>query len=113
MTNQRRRYKVAEKIREIVAQEFVYTADPRLSLITITSVVVSPDLREAKIYWNVFGPKERIAEVKEAFKSAAGMFRKKLARGLKTKFVPRLSFFYDDTLDTCEEVEELFKKIEG
>ena len=113
MANQRRMYKVAEKIREIVARELMHLADPRLTMITITSVIVSPDLRSAKIYWNVFGDKNRISEVEDAFKASAGMFKRSLAKDLKTKFVPDLSFFYDDTLDTSEEVERLFKKIEG
>jgi ribosome-binding factor A len=111
MADRRRVFRVAEKIREIIAGELYHAADPRFSLVTITSVVVSSDLREAKIYWNVFGEKSRIEEVRDAFSAAGGMFKKCLARNLKTKFVPSLRFFYDDTLDTCEAVDKLVARV--
>lgn len=102
---------MAEKIRNLVALELNKVADPRFSLVTISSVMVSPDLRYAKVYWMVSGGKERIAEVEEAFQSAQGLFKRLLAKELGVRFVPELRFFYDDTLDTCEEVERLIARI--
>lgn len=87
-------------------------ADPRFFLVTITSVVVSPDLRNAKIYWMVTGGRDRAPEVEEAFESAHGHFRRLVGKELGVRFVPELKFFYDDTLDTAEEVERLFKRIQ-
>jgi len=111
MATKRRSFKVAEKIRMIVADHLHRMADPGFSLVTITAATVGPDLRTAKIYWTVSGGKERIEEVTEAFKSTTGVFRKALSKDLETKFVPELKFFYDDTLDTSEEVERLLNKI--
>ena len=83
---------------------------------TITSVMVSPDLRNAKVYWvvSLLGEadrSERIAEVQEAFESAAGFFRKLCSKQLGIRFTPELRFYYDDTLDTVEHVERLMAKI--
>lgn len=111
MVQKRRTFQVAEKIREILAQELNQVADPRFKLVTITSVKVSSDLRHARIYWVVTGGAQRVQEVTEAFKSAGGMFKRVLASELKIRFVPELVFFYDDTLDTCEEVERLMARI--
>lgn len=87
------------------------TADPRFSLVTITSAFVSPDLRVARVYWTISGDAERRREVQEAFEAAAGLFRRSVGHELGLRFVPELKFFYDDTLDTCEEVERLFARI--
>jgi len=86
-------------------------ADPRFSLVTITSVVTSADLRHAKIYWMISGGKERIPQAKDAFEHAEGLFRRLLARELGTRFVPELRFYYDDTIDTVQTVEELLNRI--
>ncbi len=111
MANKRRTFQIAEKIREILAMQLLRTADPRFTLVTITSVVISPDLRYAKVYWVVTGDAERREIVQEAFESAGGMFRRAVGADLKVRFVPEIKFFYDDTLDTAEEVERLFAKI--
>ena len=111
MAGRRRIFQVAEKIREIVATELMRTADPRFSLVTVTSVMTSSDMRHAKVYWIVSGGKERIAEVAEAFDSAAGLFRRAIGAALGIRFVPEIKFFYDDTFDTSEEVERLLARV--
>jgi len=111
MVSQRRTYRVAEKIRETIASELSRVADPRFSLVTITSAVVSPDLRNAKIYWMAVGGRQRIPEVDQAFESASGLFKRALSKSLNVRFMPALKFFYDDTLDTVEQVESLFRRI--
>lgn len=111
MASRRRTFQIAEKIRMIIAGELLRTADPRFHLVTITSVVVSTDMRYAKVYWVVSGNQERVAEVTEAFQGADHLFRRSVAKDLGVKFVPEIKFFYDDTLDVSGEVEELFERI--
>ena len=111
MAKQRRVHRVAEKVRETVALELQRMADPRFSLVTITSVVASADLRNVKIYWMASGDAARRKEVEEAFQSAGGVFRRVIGRDLGIKFVPELHFYYDDTLDTDEEVRRLFERV--
>ena len=116
MAVKRRVFQVGERIKEVVAEQLMRTADPRFSLVTITSVMVAPDLRNAKVYWVVstvsgVDRKERIAEVQEAFENAEGMFRRVISKELGIRFTPDLRFYYDDTFDTVEEVERLMQKI--
>ena len=111
MAGRRRVFKVSERIREIIATQLHHVADPRLSLVTITSVVASADLREAKVYWNVADPERRLQGVEEAFRKARGYFRNVIARELEIRFVPALRFYYDNTLDTVAEVDKLLKRV--
>ena len=110
MSGQRRVFQVGERIKELVAEHLNRVADPRFNLVTITSVMVSPDLRNAKVYWvvSIFGEAERaerIAEVQEAFDTASGMFRKMASKALGIRFTPELRFYY------VENVERLMAKI--
>jgi ribosome-binding factor A len=107
----KRVYMVADKIRALVAGQLQRVADPRLSMVTITSVVPSPDLRQAKVYWVAAGDDDRKQEISDAFEAAKGFFKKGLANNLGLRFVPELLFFYDDTLDTVQQVDSLFEKI--
>lgn len=102
---------VAEKIRDLIALELGRASDPRFALVTITSVIVSPDLRHAKVYWASSAGRERLAETENAFSRAEGMFKRTLSRELKIRFVPELKFYYDETLDTVDEVEKLFARV--
>ncbi len=113
MANQRRVFQIAEKIRNAIAMELLHAADPRFSMVTITSVVATSDLRQAKVYWVVSGDQSRRADVQDAFNSAAGLLKRVIAKDLGIKFVPDLKFFYDDTLDATAEVERLFAKIKA
>lgn len=102
---------MAEQIREFIAWELERSADPRFHMVTITSVVVSPDMRQAKVYWLVSGDKGRKAEVETAFLNADGFLKRNIAKELKTRFIPELKFFYDDTLDVSESVVRLLNKV--
>ena len=112
MANQRRVFKIGERIQGLIAAELQRVADPRFFLVTITSVLVSPDMRSAKVYWTVNGDSaERRLEVEQAFEGARGLFRRAVSGELGIRFVPVLKFFYDDTLDVSAEVDKLFARI--
>lgn len=111
MSNRRRVFQIAEKIHAVLATELQRLADPRFFLVTITSVMVTPDLRTARVYWVVTGDKARIPEVEEALESAMGVFKRVLGKGLGIRFVPELRFFYDDTYDVQDEVSMLMNRL--
>lgn len=111
MANRRRSFRVAERIQALVAQDILRMGDPRFSLVTITSAAISPDLRQAKIYWLVHGDKERRVEVQEAFEGASRYIRRTIADALGTRIVPELRFYYDNSLDEAERMDRLFESI--
>jgi len=103
--------KIEHLIKEEISLIFLYKMqDPALSLLTITNVKVSPDLKSAKIYLSVF-EKEKRAVVLEKVKSLTGYIRSELAHRIRIKFVPELNFYIDDTIDYVEKIEGLIKKI--
>lgn len=71
--------------------------DPRLGMVTVSAVKVSPDMGYADIYVTILGrtldeaPDEGIA----ILNAAAGILRGELGRGLRTRIVPHLRFHHD------------------
>lgn len=74
-------------------------------------MVLSPDLKHAKVYWVVSDKQQDLDEVTEAFASAEGLFKRSLAKELKLRFVPDVRFYYDDTFDVTDSVTKLLDRI--
>lgn len=104
--------KVANLIKEEISLIFLYKVqDPTLGLITITSVKVSPDLKNAKVYFSVY-QKEKREELLKKVNDIKGFIRSQLAQRLRNlRFIPDLVFYIDDTLDYVEKIDGLFKEI--
>ena len=106
-----RAFRVAENLREVIATELLSCADPRLELVSITSVTISPDLREANVYWTVHDSNSRKDSTTEGLSASENKFKKAISKKLDLRFIPNLRFFYDNTFDTIDEVDKLMEKI--
>lgn len=111
MSSRRRQFRVAERVQMVVANELLRMADPRFSLVTITYANVSPDLRNAKVFWMIHGDELRVLEAEEAFEGAAGHFRRLIGTELGLRFTPEVKFYYDESLDEAQRVEELLASV--
>ena len=82
-------------------------------LVSISSVKVTPDLLEARIYLSVFQAKDNEAVLKKVEEKAYEI-KRELASKVKHQLrrMPEIKYFLDDTLDQVFKMEELFKKIE-
>lgn len=82
-------------------------------LVSISSVKVTPDLLEARIYLSVFQVKDKEAVLKKV-QEKAHEIKRELASKVKHQLrrMPEIKYFLDDTLDQVFKMEELFKKIE-
>ena len=81
-------------------------------MVSISSVKITPDLLEARVYLSLF----QVADVKTAMKKLeerSWEIKRKLAARVKHQLrrIPELKFFHDDTLDHVFKMEELFKQI--
>jgi ribosome-binding factor A len=104
--------RVSRHIRSTLAEILQrHVKDPRLKLVTITSVDVSPDLRQAKIYFATSGDDEKIQRVQEGFKKARPYIKRLLGRELGLRYMPDIRFYYDDSLDYGARMEALFRSI--
>lgn len=72
--------------------------DPRLGMVTISGVKVSPDMGYADVYVTVLGATldEKPDESLDVLNAAAGFLRGELGRGLKTRITPRIRFHFDE-----------------
>lgn len=96
-------------IAEIIQKELADTV--RGSLVTVTTVRVSPDLAYAKVYISIF-PFERSEAVLEAIKEKGWLVRKLLGARNRNqlKIVPELEFFVDDSLEYIGNIDNLLQK---
>ena len=83
-------------------------------MVSISSVKVTPDLLEARIYVSVFNAADN-QNVLTKIQERAWEIKKELAARVKNQLrrIPELKFFLDDTLDHAFKMEELFKQIKS
>ncbi|MEO8582260.1 MAG: ribosome-binding factor A [Flavitalea sp.] len=81
-------------------------------MVSLSSVKVTPDLLEARIYLSLFQVKDQAAALKK-IQERSWEVKKELANrlGKQLRRMPILQFYLDDTLDQVFKMEELFKKI--
>ena len=112
MAKSYRKERINERIKELLGELILSRIkDPRIGLVTITSVKVAPDLSTAKVYFTVMGDEETRKETREGLRSAKSFLRKTIGRDLKIRQAPDLRFVYDDSLDRAMRIEDAFGRI--
>ena len=93
----KRSQRVSDSIKKEVASIFLFKVnDPRLRKITITNVVLSDDLSNAKIFYSTINLKDEEVSIKKALDKSKGFIRTMLGKSLSLKKIPTISFFKDD-----------------
>ena len=85
--------------------------DPSLSGVLVSRVVVTPDLKQAKIYFTVPTGTSSTRALK-GMNRAKGFFRSHLAKAFNLRYTPELLFFFDELDEEVQRVETLFRQIE-
>lgn len=86
--------------------------DPRLgSFIAVTEVSISPDMRHAKIFVSHIGSEEQKQDTMSALTSASGFFRWELSQRLKIRYVPEISFHWDDSIERGARLLQLIDQV--
>ena len=99
MKDNPRRKRLGEQIqRELAELLRREVKDARVGNVTITAVDVTADLREAKVFYLIFGHDGPDPRVQLGLDSAAGFLRSSLTRALQIKYTPVLKFVLDDTI---------------
>src|SRR5712691_625881 len=111
MADTARARRLSVRIREIVATTLeMQVKDPRLGMVTITDARVTPDLREATLYYTVFGDDAERADSEAALHSARGVLRSEVGRQTGVKFTPTLTFIADAVPDTVHSIDTLLEQ---
>lgn len=111
--NERKRsVRVADVIRNELSILLIQKIrDPNLETVALSRVVVTDDLKYAKVYYTVRGDEKTSRLAAKGLERAKGFIRTHLARSLNLRYTPALQFFYDETAEKVEEVERLFQEI--
>jgi ribosome-binding factor A len=112
MADPARARRLAVRIRQIVSATIeMQIKDPRLGMVTITDARVTSDLREATVFYTVYGDAQQVEDSARALASATGVLRSTVGKQTGIKFVPSLTFVADVVPDTARELEEALERV--
>ena len=105
-----RPHRVAELLRERLALILLHKcADPRLQELTLTEVEMSPDLRQARVFYVARENVDRDL-VQKALDKALGFIKQEVARENLFRLMPEIIFLPDTGLDRAAKLEQLLQK---
>lgn len=104
--------RVAQLIKEEIGRALTSGIDTSgYGMLTVTEVIVTPDLRLAKVYVSHFRSEKSNDDVLAFLDSHLKEIRMGVGRAVRLKFTPELRFYIDQTLDKVERIEELIRQI--
>ena len=103
--------RVNEAVRAVVAETVAGLQDPRIGLVTVTGVSVSPDLREGTVYVSVLGGERKRRASLAGLESAHGLLQARLGRELSLKRTPHLTFEYDPSVERGVRMTKLIDEL--
>jgi ribosome-binding factor A len=109
-------YKRADRVslavkREVAEMLIREIKDPRIGMVTVTGVTMSPDLRHARIYYSVLGGEKEIKDSAAGLKQATPYIQRQIGHRIRLRFTPELDFQYDHSLEYGSHIEQLLKSI--
>ncbi|MBI5887291.1 MAG: 30S ribosome-binding factor RbfA [Deltaproteobacteria bacterium] len=110
-------YKRSDRVGDLVKKEIASIIlhgdikDPRIGFVTITHVRMSPDIKEAKVYFSQIGSAEDIEKSREGLNHASGYIRRSLAKRLDLRHIPNVTFFYDESLEYSDHIGRILNEI--
>lgn len=108
MADSARARRLAKRIVTIVATMLEHEVkDPRLAMVTVTAAKVTPDLRDATVFYTVYGDADQVSDTQLALASATGILRSAVGAQTGIKFTPTLTFRLDTVPETAHHIDEL------
>ncbi|MBP8867797.1 MAG: 30S ribosome-binding factor RbfA [Propionivibrio sp.] len=106
-----RKDRVSEQVRRELA-ELIRTElkDPRVGMVSITDVEVTPDYAHAKVWFSTLGGSEQLAPVLEGLQQSAGFLRRELGKRIRIHTTPQLHFVFDPSLERGADLSRLIEK---
>ena len=106
----------SEKVGSLIKEEMGRLFQRNFSMaeygfLTVTEVVMSPDLKVAKVYISIFGDTERKKNSFAKLEAQKPSIRSMLGHAVRLRFTPEIIFYLDDTLDRAMKLENIFHKI--
>jgi ribosome-binding factor A len=103
--------RVNEAVRQVLSEAVGELKDPRIGFVTVTGVVTSPDLREARVFVSVLGSEVKRDRTLEGLAAAHGVLQARLGRELRMKRTPQLAFEYDPSVERGVRMSQLIDEL--
>ena len=103
--------RVNEALREVLSESVAELKDPRIGFVTVTGVEASADLRHATVYVSVLGSAEKRRATLSGLESSHGVLQSRIARELRLKRTPQLTFEYDPTVERGVRLSKLIDEL--
>jgi ribosome-binding factor A len=103
--------RVNEAVREVISEAVVELKDPRVGFVTVTGVETSPDLRHARVFVSVLGTERKRERTLDGLAAAHGVLQARLAKQLRMKRTPQLTFEYDPTVERGVRMTQLIDEL--
>jgi ribosome-binding factor A len=111
MVDAARARKLADRIQQIVAEMLERRIkDPRLGFVTVTDTRITNDLRDATVYYTVYGTDDEQAGTAAALESAKGVIRSEVGRQTGVRHAPSLTFVADSLMENAAHIDDLLAK---
>ena len=111
MTDPARARKLADRIQQIVAELLERRIkDPRLGFVTVTDARLTNDLRDATVYYTVYGTDAERADSAAALDSAKGVIRSEVGKRTGVRHTPSLTFVPDALPENARQIDHLLAK---
>ena len=103
-----RKDRVNEQIRRELAELIrAEVKDPRVGMVSITEVEVTPDYAHARVYFSTLAGEDKIADVQLGLQKASGFLRRELGRRVRIHTTPQLHFIHDTSLERGADLSRL------
>jgi ribosome-binding factor A len=109
MTDRMRR--VNESVRQVLSEALLELKDPRIGFVTVTGVTTSQDLRQATVYVSVLGSPRKQEKTMAGLGAAHGVLQTYIARELRLKRTPQLTFEYDQSVERGVRMTQLIDEL--
>jgi ribosome-binding factor A len=113
MPSKLRLKKISDRIQQLLSEMLVTgrISDPRLASVFITDVTVDRELSVAKVFVSSLEGKEQSSEILAGLEHASGYLRSSLANQIELRSFPVLRFFWDETPERAERIEQMLDSI--
>jgi ribosome-binding factor A len=100
--------RVAEQLQRELAELISHEVkDPRIGMVTLTGVDITPDYAHAKVYFTLLGGAEQVEVATAGLQRAAGFLRSQVAHRMKLRITPQLHFVHDTSVENGAHLSQL------
>lgn len=99
---------IKKEVSQIIQREL---KDPGIGFVTVTGVELSPDLKNARIFYSVLGDEQKRQKSDQALQRAVFFIQHEIGRKMRLKYTPKIKFVYDHSLEKGARIEKALEKI--